>query len=113
VALLERTISAQHKAMSVLWYRDTNQLFKCKGVTVGNMENKRLQDSPSSDGWNNFNRQVVSCIRRAHNVTGTFYFQEKAVKSRNHLDVLELSSVSQMAHLQPNVFFQQDGVPPD
>jgi hypothetical protein len=35
------------------------------------------------------------------------------VNSRNHLDVLELSAVSQMAHLHPNVFFQQDGVPPD
>jgi hypothetical protein len=45
--------------------------------------------------------------------TETFYFQEKTVNNRNHLDVLELSSVSQMAHLQSNVFFQQDGVPPD
>jgi hypothetical protein len=45
--------------------------------------------------------------------TETFYFHEKTVNNRNHLDVLELSSVSQMAHLQPNVFFQQDDVPPD
>jgi hypothetical protein len=38
---------------------------------------------------------------------------EKTVKSRNHIYVLELSAVSQMAHLQTNVFFQQDDVPPD
>jgi hypothetical protein len=29
-----------------------NQLFKCKDVTVGNMENECLEDSPSSHGWN-------------------------------------------------------------
>jgi hypothetical protein len=42
-----------------------NQLFKCKGVTVRNMENKDMEDGPSSDGWNSFKRQVVSCTRRA------------------------------------------------
>jgi hypothetical protein len=107
------TVSAQHKAKSVLWYREKSQLFKCKGVTVGKRENKRLQDSPSSDGWNSFKRQVLSCISRAHEVTGTFCFQEKIVNSRNPLDVLELSAVPQMARLQPNVFFQLYGVPPD
>jgi hypothetical protein len=30
------------------------------------MENKRLEDSPSSNSWNSFKRQVVSCIRKAH-----------------------------------------------
>jgi hypothetical protein len=30
----------------------------------------------------------------------------------NHLDMLEFFAVPQMAHLQPNVFFQQDGSPP-
>jgi hypothetical protein len=42
-----------------------NQLFKCKGVTVGNMENKHMEDDLSSDGCNGFKRQVVSCMRRA------------------------------------------------
>jgi hypothetical protein len=55
----------------------------------------------------------VFCIRRAHDVTGPFLFQEKTVKSTNHLNVLVLFAVPQMAHLQPNIFFQQDGAPPD
>jgi hypothetical protein len=192
VALLKSTqlMKVKWQAMSVLWYGETNRLFKCKGVTVGNRENKRLQGSPSGDGWNSFKRQVLSYISRAHEVTGTFCFQEKTVKSRcawvicsladgtsstkrflstrwcpsrlrhstltrkpwaveiismclsylqsrtwhafnqafsfnkmvslqtenfychektvnsrNHLDVLELSAVSEMARLQPNLFF--------
>jgi hypothetical protein len=34
-----------------------NQLFKRKDVIVGNIENKHLKVSPSSDGWNSFKRQ--------------------------------------------------------
>jgi hypothetical protein len=47
-----------------------NILFKYKVLTVGNMENKQLEDSRSSDGSNSFKREVVSCIRRVHEVMG-------------------------------------------
>lgn len=29
-----------------------NHLFKCKDITVGNVENKLLEESPLRDGWN-------------------------------------------------------------
>jgi hypothetical protein len=42
-----------------------NQLSKCKGFTVGNMESKHMEDGPTSDNWNSFKSEVVPCIRRA------------------------------------------------
>jgi hypothetical protein len=62
--------------------------------------------------WHAFN-QTFSFNKMVSLQTETSYFHEKTVNSRNHLDVLELSAVSQMTRLQPNLFFQQDGVPPD
>jgi hypothetical protein len=53
----------------------------------------------------------VWCALSRHEVIGPF-FQEKTVNSTNYLDILELFAVPQMAHLQPNVFFQQDVAPP-
>jgi hypothetical protein len=41
-------------------------------------------------------------------MTGPF-FQEKTVNNPNHLDMLQLFAVTQMVHLQLNIFFQQDG----
>jgi hypothetical protein len=73
------------------------------------MENKHLEDSPSSDS---FKRQVVSCIRRVQEVIGPFFLYEKTMNSTDYLDMLELFAVPQMAHIQANVFFQQDGAPP-
>jgi hypothetical protein len=69
------------------------------------MENRHLEESTSSDGWNSFKRQVES-------VVGPFFFQEKTMNSINYLNILELFTVLQMAHLQPKVFFQQHGAPP-
>jgi hypothetical protein len=54
----------------------------------------------------------VWCALSRHEVIGPFFFQEKTVNSANCLDMLELFAVSQVAHLQLNVFFQQDGTPP-
>jgi hypothetical protein len=86
-----------------------NQLFKCNDVTVENMENKHLEDSPSSDGWNSFSPKLNAwCALSRHEVIGPFFFQEKAVNSTKYLYILELFAVLQMAHLQPHVFFQQD-----
>jgi hypothetical protein len=68
------TASPRQKAMFL--YCGTgrqNQLFKCKDVTVGNMMNKHLEDSPSNDGWNSFKRQVEA--------------------DTNYLDTLEFSAV--------------------
>jgi hypothetical protein len=73
------------------------------------MENKQLEDSASSDGWNSFKGQVVSCIRRAHEKAGPFLFQEETMKNRNYHDMLYSFAVLKMARLQPNVSFQQDG----
>lgn len=70
--------------------RKQTELFICKDVTIGNMKNKHLEDSPSSDGCNSFKRQVVSCIRRAREVIGPFV-QENTVNGVNYLDMLELS----------------------
>jgi transposase len=61
------------------------------------------RDSPKLNVW---------CALSRHEVIGPFFFQEKTVNSTNYLDMLELFAVPQMAHLQPNVFFQQDGAPP-
>jgi hypothetical protein len=47
-----------------------------------------------------------------HDAIGLFFPQEKTVNSINYLDMLEFFAVPQMAHVQPNVFFQQDGAPP-
>jgi hypothetical protein len=71
-----------------------------KDVAVGNAENS-------------FKGQVVSCTRRV--LAG---FQQALtqlrwlVNSTNYLDMLELLAVSKMTHLQPNVFFKKDDVPP-
>jgi hypothetical protein len=54
------------------------------------MEKKHLEDSPQSNGWNNFKRHIVSCIRRVHEVTGLSLFQQKAMNSIYYLDMLEL-----------------------
>jgi hypothetical protein len=89
-----------------------NQLFKCRDVTIGNMENKHLEDSPSSESWNSFKRQVVSCIRRLYEVIGPFFLQEQTMNSTDYLDMLELFAVPQMVHFQANIFFQQDSAPP-
>jgi hypothetical protein len=89
-----------------------NQLFKCKDITIGNMENKYLEGSSSSSGWNSSrDRLNVWCALSCHELIGPFYFQEKTVNSTNYLDMLELLVVHQMAHLQPNIFLQ-DGAPP-
>jgi hypothetical protein len=38
-----------------------------------------------------------------------FLFKEQMVNSSNYLVMLQLFAVSHIAHLQPNVFFQQGG----
>jgi hypothetical protein len=61
-----------------------NQLFKCKDVTVGNVETKPLEDGPSSDGWNSFSPKLnVWCALSRHEVIGPFFFQEKTTYSTN------------------------------
>jgi hypothetical protein len=67
--------------------------------------NKHLEDSSSSDSWNSFKRQVVSCIRRAHDVIGPFFLQEQTMNGIDYLNMLELFAVPQMAHFQADVFF--------
>jgi hypothetical protein len=37
---------------------------------------------------------------------------DMVMNSTNYLDILEFSAVTQMAHLQPNVFFQHGGALP-
>jgi hypothetical protein len=69
------------------------------------MENKQLEESPSSDNWISFKREVVSCIGRPCETTGPFLFQKKTVNNRNYHDMFDLFSVLKMAHLQPNVSF--------
>jgi hypothetical protein len=77
------------------------------------MENKHLEDSLSSNGWNSFSPSLyVWYVLSRHEVTGTFFFQGKTVNSTNYRDMLEFFTVSPVAHLQTNVFFQQDGAPP-
>jgi hypothetical protein len=51
-------------------------------------------------------------MRRAHEVTGPSLFQEQTLNSTNLLNMLELSAVPPMSHLQPDVSLQQDDVPP-
>jgi hypothetical protein len=69
------------------------------------MENKHLEDSPSSNRWNRFKRQVVSYISRAHEVIGSFFFQGKIATNANYPDMLELyAAAPQMAHLQAKHF---------
>jgi hypothetical protein len=41
-----------------------------------------------------------------------FFFAEKTVTGSSYLDMLRLYAISQLEHLQPNVFFQQDSAPP-
>jgi hypothetical protein len=52
------------------------------------------------------------CIFSPHEVIEPSSFQEETVNSTNYLDILQLFAVSQMAHLQPKVLFQQDGASP-
>lgn len=72
-----------------------SQLPKCRGVTIGNVQNKHVEDGPSSDGWNFGKRQVVS---------HAFSNADPVVMIGK-----PFQSVSQMEHRQPNVFFQHDG----
>jgi hypothetical protein len=41
-----------------------------------------------------------------------FLFAKKTVTGSSYLDMLQLYAFPQLEHLQPNVFFQQDGAPP-
>jgi hypothetical protein len=45
-------------------------------------------------------------------IIGLFFFVEKTVTGGSYLDMLKLYTFPQLEHLQPNVFFQQDGAPP-
>jgi hypothetical protein len=44
-------------------------------------------------------------------IIGQFLFAEKTVTGGSYLDMLQLYTLSQLEHLQPNVFFQQGGAP--
>ncbi|GFY23818.1 uncharacterized protein TNCV_3536121 [Trichonephila clavipes] len=54
--------------------------------------------------------RVVRIASRSH--PWTFFFSEKTVTSSTYLDILEIYPFLQLQDLQPNVLFQQDGVPP-
>jgi hypothetical protein len=81
-----------------------------------NRHNCRIWGSESPHAVREYERDGpkvnVWCALSCHEVSGPFFFQEKTVNSTNYLDMLELFAVLQVAHLQPNVFFQQDGAPP-
>jgi hypothetical protein len=83
---------------------------------VVNRHNCRIWGSESPHAVREYERDSpklnVWCALPRHEVIGPFFFQEKTVNSTNYLDMLELFAVSQVAHLQPNVFFQQGGAPP-
>jgi hypothetical protein len=81
-----------------------------------NRHNCRIWSSESPHAFREYEQNIpklnVWCAISRHEVTGLFLFQEKTANSTNYLDMLELFAVLQMAHLQPNVSFQQDGAPP-
>jgi hypothetical protein len=90
VALLQRTqmteakrqFSPEKANLSVVVPEDKISYSSAKDVTIvtiRNMETKHLEDSPSSHGWNNFRRQLVSYIRRAQEGL------QKAVKQMRRL----------------------------
>jgi hypothetical protein len=81
-----------------------------------NRHNGRIWGSESLHAVREYERDSpklnVPCAVSRHEVIGPFFFQEKTLNGTNYLDMRELFAVPQMAHIQPNVFFQQDGAPP-
>jgi hypothetical protein len=63
-------------------------------VTVGNTENKQLQDSSSRDACNSFKRRVVSCIRGTQARWRRWYGSIDD-NSKNYIDKLHLFEVPQ------------------
>jgi hypothetical protein len=96
--------------MSVLWYWETKlviQVQRCycrehgEQAPVGQSMKRWLEPFQERDN--------VWCALSRHEVIGPSFFQGKTVHNTNYLNMLGLFAVPQMAHLQPNVFFQQDG----
>jgi hypothetical protein len=69
-----------------------------QSITVGN-KIKQLEGSPP--GEYELNNPKFNGAPPRHKVIGHFLSEEKAVNSIKYLDMLELSAVPQMTHLQP------------
>jgi hypothetical protein len=54
----------------------------------------------------------VWCVVMCNMIIGPFFFAEKTVTGSSYQDVLQPYAFPQLQHLQPKVFFQQDGAPP-
>jgi hypothetical protein len=63
---------------------------------------EHVRDSPKVNVW---------CGVMCNMIIRPFFFAEKAVTGSSYLDMLKLYAFPQLEHLQPNVFFQQDGAP--
>jgi hypothetical protein len=64
---------------------------------------EHVRDSPKVNVW---------CGVMCNTIIGPFFFAEKIVTGSSYLDMLQLYAFPQLEHLQPNVFFHQDGAPP-
>jgi hypothetical protein len=95
----------QQKAMFVLWYWEANSVIQ--------MQRRRRQEY----GEQAPGRQSIKLWLDQFQETGSVLLTKGAVRPSVDADTVEMvrevfQRIPQMAYLEPNVFFQQDGGPP-
>jgi hypothetical protein len=116
-------LSSEHRLLCGTLKR--SRLLLCNETIGECMEVMRLIRKPSRPGLTSsenphIHREVIRDIPKVNvwcglmkdTITGPFFFVEATVTGGVYLKVLEQFVLTQVAVLQPNIIYQQDGAPP-